>query len=565
MTDDGFINLRVVHMIVAGHGPVFNVGQRVEVTTSALWLWLLTAADIVLPLRLEWIAVLLGLSCSVAGLALATAAAARLQRRLGATGPLVPLGAAVIAAVAVVWDFSTSGLEGGLVFGWLGLSAYVLARWADDAATGTRLGPVGAAVLGLGPLVRPDLLLVSLVTVGGVLVVEWTGRGWADRLRLAAAAIALPALYQVWRMGYYGSLVPNTALAKSGSRSRWDVGYAYLRDFVGPYRLWLPLLVLLAVALVPALARARAAGQRPTIVALAALPVAGLLDGLYVVRVGGDYMHGRLLLPAFFALVAPVAAVPLPQFPRLPRFSRRGPSGSGTRQLAVAGGLVLTAAWAVVCLGWLRASPQPTVSPLFSSDARHGQVAAVGEHAVTAADVKVDPEDARDRVDPAWPVYIEWRPVMAVPPGDMRTPVFAGWGIGVVGYALGPDVEIVDLLGLADPITARFELPTPGFTGHEKPVPPAWLAAQISTVPVDPEQMPIPAIGVPLYESPPGAFDDDTAAARQALGCGDLDRLLTATRAPFTPRRFLSNLVAAPRLTALTIPPDPHEAVERFC
>ncbi|HEV7762309.1 MAG TPA: hypothetical protein VGO78_25045 [Acidimicrobiales bacterium] len=550
MTDDGFINLRVVRMILDGHGPVFNEGQRVEVATSTLWIWLLTAADVVLPLQLEWIAVLLGLACAVAGLALATVAATRLQRRLGATGLLLPVGAAVVAAVAVVWDFSTSGLEGGLVFGWLGLTAYLLARWADGDR---RLGIASATVLGLGPLVRPDLLLVSLVAVGGVLLVEWRAGRIVDRLRLVAAAFALPAIYEVWRMGYYASLVPNTALAKSGSRSRWDVGYAYLRDFLGPYRLWLPLLVLLAVALVPALLRARAGGQPRVVVALAALPLAGLLDGLYVVRVGGDYMHGRLLLPAFFALAAPVAAVPLPRWP------------SGKVPLAVAGGLAVTAIWVVVCLGWLRPPPHPTVSPIFSSDARYGAVEAVGEHAVTASDVKVDPERARKRIDPVWPVYIEWRPVFATPPGDLRTPVFAGYGIGVVGYALGPDVEIIDLLGLADPVTARFDLPVPGFTGHEKPVPRPWLAAQISTTPLNLDSLPDPLIGRPLYSSTAASFDGDTAAARQALGCGDLRRLLEATRTRITPRRFLSNLVSAPRNTALDIPPDPHEAVDRFC
>ena len=569
MTDDGFINLRVVKMIEAGHGPVFNAGERVEATTSTLWLWMLTAADIVVPLRLEWVAVLLGLACSVAGLACATAGAVRLQHRLGATGPLVPLGAAVIAVVAVVWDFSTSGLEGGLVFGWLGLCGYVLGRWADtavpvdaadpegaDAGTAPGLGIAGAAVLGLGPLVRPDLLPVSLVLLGGVLLAEWRTGSIGQRLRFLAAAGALPVVYEIWRMGYYAALVPNTALAKSGSRSRWEVGYAYLRDFVGPYRLWLPLLVLLAVALVPALVRARAAGQQRVIVALTALPLAGLLYGIYVVRVGGDYMHGRLLLPAFFALLVPVAAVPLPQL--------RRPGAGSRRELAVAGGLAVTAVWALVCGIWLRPPLLPTVSPIFSSDARHGMAETFGEHAVTVSDVRLDPTWAKERLAGA-PVTIEWQPVVVDPPGDLDTPVFAGWGIGSVGYALGPDVDIVDLLGLSDPVTARFELPVPGFTGHEKPVPPPWLAAQISTVPVAADVLPIPAFGAPLYTSPPGDLDADADAARRALRCGDLERLLTATRAELTPGRFLSNLVAAPRNTLLTVPPDPDDAVDRFC
>src|SRR5262245_15761645 len=36
MSDDGFINLRVVTELRAGHGPVFNPGERVEAYRSAL-------------------------------------------------------------------------------------------------------------------------------------------------------------------------------------------------------------------------------------------------------------------------------------------------------------------------------------------------------------------------------------------------------------------------------------------------------------------------------------------------------------------------------------------------
>jgi len=44
IADDGLIEARVVRQILAGHGPVFNPGERVEANTSALWTWLLAAA-----------------------------------------------------------------------------------------------------------------------------------------------------------------------------------------------------------------------------------------------------------------------------------------------------------------------------------------------------------------------------------------------------------------------------------------------------------------------------------------------------------------------------------------
>ncbi len=71
--DDGFIYLRVVRQVRVGHGPVFNAGERVEAFTSPLWVAVLSVADLLTPFRLEWIAVWLGILCSVLGGALAMA------------------------------------------------------------------------------------------------------------------------------------------------------------------------------------------------------------------------------------------------------------------------------------------------------------------------------------------------------------------------------------------------------------------------------------------------------------------------------------------------------------
>jgi arabinofuranosyltransferase len=566
MTDDGFINLRVVRMILDGHGPVFNAGERVEVATSTLWLWILTAGDVLLPLRLEWVAICLGLVFAVGGLALATFGAARLHRTPGAQGLLVPAGALVLAVVSPVWDFSTSGLEGGLVFGWLGLVMGVLGRWAGSERG---LGVTGAVIVGLGPLVRPDLALVSGVVLAAVLAASWPQDGGRDRLRVLAAAAALPVAYQVFRMGYYGSLVPNAALAKAGGRSRWSTGFDYLRDLVQPYWLVAPAAALVLAVLLPAVARAARRGDRRVVAALGALPVAGLLDMLYVVRVGGDYMHGRLLLPAFFALLAPVATVPLPSRRAAPD-SREIPGpddGAAPRAWpALSGAAVgLALVWSLTCLAWLRPPAGSAVEGLFSSDARAGNVAQFGEHAVTVDDQGWGPDTPHAELDPNAAVFVEGRPIAVDPPADLAVPAVAGYGIGIGGYVYGPEVTIIDLLGLADPIDGRFELSAPGLTGHEKPMPLAWLAARISDEPVDSSSLPESAIAHPLYQSPDRRFDADTEAARSAWSCGELSELVDAVREPMTPRRFLSNLVSAARLTMLSVPPDPAAAERRFC
>ena len=79
--EDAFLNFRVVEQIRAGHGPVFNVGERVEIFTSTLWLAMLTAARTVLPfVKIEYLSIAGGLLLTGLGLWWAERGAAVLWR-----------------------------------------------------------------------------------------------------------------------------------------------------------------------------------------------------------------------------------------------------------------------------------------------------------------------------------------------------------------------------------------------------------------------------------------------------------------------------------------------------
>src|SRR5262249_43316623 len=82
-------------------------------------------------------------------------------------------------------------------------------------------------------------------------------------------------------------------------------------DFVAPYALWIPLLSLLGWWAVE-MARAFRRRAKPTLTLLSAPVAAALVHALYIVGVGGDFMHGRLLLPFRFSAKAPLSIVALP-------------------------------------------------------------------------------------------------------------------------------------------------------------------------------------------------------------------------------------------------------------
>ena len=160
-------------------------------------------------------------------------------------------------------------------------------------------------------------------------------------------------------MGYYGALSPNTAIAKEAFLVNWEQGRCYLSNFVGTYRLRLPLLHFCCCACGSGAVRValRAHAQdaprshehwRAQIAwarVLLAPATLGLLHALYVVRMGGDYMHARMFLPATFAALLPW------------RWCRRGRRAAVSGASAQSSRLhnVLLFGCSAVVLGWCRA------------------------------------------------------------------------------------------------------------------------------------------------------------------------------------------------------------------
>ncbi|MYW01941.1 hypothetical protein [Streptomyces sp. SID3343] len=549
ITDDGLIFTRTARQILAGNGPVYNQGERVETATSTLWQWLLALLGAISPLDLARTAVYTGLFLSVAGLVVALDGTRRLFRGLAVTRPLVPVGALVFIAVPSVWDFATAGMETGLMLAWIGTSWSLLVR--------TWLRPVGAEHLGrtlstavffgLGPLVRPDLGATAVVlAVAQLLLIR---PGLPRALATLGCAGLLPLGYEIFRMGYYGLVVPMPALTKEASHSVWGRGWDYLIDYLEPYRLWVPMvLVLVVVGLV--LDRRRPADRR-TWILVATPSVAAFGQSLYVLKVGGDFMHGRMWLPVLLLVLLPLLLAPPVRL--------------------VLPAVALIAVWALVCGVFLRTgivttpSSQPGQNQVWNErDVYAGWTGTknpttAGAHVGTLPSVEKGFRDARDSgrrvllVDPGYPMFPR-----DLPPLPLRADLLDSGGLIIgrlgVGGAITPlDGIVVDVLGLANTVGAHIEQTANAAAGHEKVLPAAWNIALY----VDPG-------GYPLVPATT-ATQEQIRAARAALGCGDLRELLESVSAPMTPSRFWDNLTGAYPRTSLRIPSDPVAAERKFC
>jgi arabinofuranosyltransferase len=534
MSDDGFINLRVVSELRAGHGPVFNPGERVEAYTSPLWLFMLVVGDLFTPLRLEYVAVGFGISLAVVGLALVILGALRLHSDEAGGRVWFPAGALVLAVLAPMWRFASSGLETGLTFAWLGGCLVVLASWSRHSR---RLPAWAAAVVGVGPLVRPEFLLLSIGFVSVVLAGQWDRDNWRTRLGLIAAGFALPFAYQIFRMGYFASLVPNPALAKEATRSYWSAGWGSFRStFIDTYGVWIPILVLAVTAYVPLFRRYRQQAHRRAVLVIAAFVLGGAVEALYVVRVGGDWMHARLLLPALFLIVAPVAVVPM------------------TRRFL---GALLVAPWAIVAVAGLRSvDDQPRAFP--------GGPA----NAITVADFGMDagsPQRAAF-MDPG--VYYINNRLPGLPSGPATA--VATYGVGVPSYALGPNTYILDLFGLGDTFTSHLKLTRRADVGHEKPLPSPWIVARLLRPGAELQERdfagPLELFHWRPIDDPRGeSFTKRIADARDVLRCPRLTEFDNTYKGALGLGQFIDNLGNSFTNFGFRIPPEPRDARAELC
>ncbi|OBF36517.1 hypothetical protein A5724_00925 [Mycobacterium sp. ACS1612] len=594
IADDGLIVLRTVRNLLAGNGPVFNAGERVEANTSTIWTYLITLFSWVGgEVQLEYVALFLALVLSVAGVALLMLGAGRLYAPglRGRRALLLPAGALVYIAVPPARDFATSGLENGLVLAYLGLLWWMMVAWSQalraypgaqqppprrgapqpttNAVSGLFDGTL-AFVAGLSVLVRPELALIGALALIMMLV---AARGWRRRLLIVVVGGLLPVGYQIFRMGYYGLLYPSTAIAKDATGSKWAQGFVYLTNFNRPYLLWAPAILLVGLGLVTLATRGRPwwirrgtppgyswlarRVQSPSAVVIFIL-VSGLLQGIYWIRQGGDFMHGRVLLTPIFCLLAPVAVIPMAlpdgaQMPRGPAYLFAG--ATGVLWLAVA----VWSLWAANSPGLGADATRVTYTGIVDERRFYSQ-ATGNPHPLTAADYLDYPRmravlTALDNTpDGALLLpsgnYDQWDVVPAVPPPPDMPPelrkkykgphtVFFT-NLGMLGMNVGLDVRVIDQIGLANPLAAHTARLLDGRIGHDKNLFPDWAVAEGPFLPMPPF--------IPSY------LDQDwIAQAKAALKCPATDSMLTAIRGPMSLRRFVSNLLHAAEFSSYRI------------
>jgi arabinofuranosyltransferase len=406
--EDAFITYRYALNLADGHGPVFNLGERVEGYSNFLWMALLAAVHAATGLEIEYTARALGLVAALGTILLTYRLVVMVTHDVG----LGLLAGLLLGCTGSFAAYGVSGLETPLFALLLVGMVCCLLRPALLAA---------GLLAALAIMTRPDgLVLVAPVVVW---LFATASGGTRDRLgsvaRFVVPLFAVVGPWTVWRLAYYGHLVPNTLAAKTGGLAIVDQAHEGLKYVNGFVLGTLPLLAVGGLVI----AMPFVASRRPRFSETHALLLAlvGTLT-LFVIAAGGDWMVAwRLLAPAVPLLIAFFAS-----------FWNENAGAWRTRESRAAPIVCGIAAIVLLATSFSNADMIPRVR-IWSE-----QVDALAQQG-------------------------DWFR------GALGGSLIATYANGALSYHAGPSIEIIDMLGLTDEHIARHgkRLTTPGIAiGH---------------------------------------------------------------------------------------------------
>lgn len=438
LSDDAYITFRTVDNFVNGYGLTWNVAERVQTYTHPLWMLLVSAAYF-FTREIFFTSLILSIVLSLVAAGLVAFRASR-------SVWLASAGLAVLTLSKASIDYATSGLENPLAH--LLLVVFLLIYLNVAMKRPPSVPPTGGDERGgiktlfwlafcaaLGIVNRADMLLLYAPVILYALV--------EVRSLRAVGVVALGflpfVLWELFSLFYYGFPFPNTAYAKLTSAliSRQDLmaeGLKYLHNSLRADTITLFITGL--GMLVPFLTRE---WRKLPVVAGMALYV------LYVIYIGGDFMSGR-----FFSVTLFAAVMLLVSSPQL--------AAKRTLQAIALAGVVLVGVSAPYSP--VRASGEIGARTGTEPGWLHGRTI-TDERANYYRNTGLLRAFQRSNLpDHDW--ALEGRAARESVPA-----VVEKGSVGFYGYFAGPDVYVVDLLGLGNPLLARLPPADPDWRiGH---------------------------------------------------------------------------------------------------
>lgn len=420
-SDDAFITLRVIRNLFDGYGLTWNVVERVQVFTHPLWLITLIPFYVLTrdPFSTLYVA------CIVVSVGTVLI----LLKKIPSVPWMIPIAVSLMLASKSFMDYSSSGLENPLSH-----LLIVIFIW-KLLYTNSRERPnifLLSLIISLSMLNRLDTVLLFLPSL---ILMIWYSifdiRRTVNELLLGFMPVMA---WEVFSVFYYGFPFPNTYYAKLTTGipqpALYQQGWLYYKNSLQWDHLTIPFIALTLVLIF-----IRGEIKRKSL-------AIGILFYLsYILYIGGDFMSGRFFSTPFVAAVAIVIGMPVNVRPKM--------------------GNAISIALICCILSFGVTSVRPPMQ-IKTTHPRKGIINEVG-----IADERIVYFSccgllSQFLYDMAPSTIME----SASQARNNGISIITRESIGVFGFYAGPDIYIMDIVCLSDPLRARLPVTDKWRIGH---------------------------------------------------------------------------------------------------
>lgn len=287
--DDAFISFRYAYNLVQGKGLLYNEGENVEGYTNFLWTLAMS-----IPLYLGYdpipFAFILGLLFFILSLVFTFKLSSLIfhSRNIGL------LTVILLGTNYTFSSYATSGLETQMQACIFVITIFILITFLQTHDWGPRILLPFSFLLSAALLTRLDSALLVIVVLTITLYLILTEKRVMVQKLMRISVLLVPLMiiiggWFIWKLSYYGSILPNTFYAKAmPSITSPKRGLYYVSLFMFSYLL-IPFPFLFLAALKTFFNKSN--------FKMIILSAVILLWLFYIVSVGGDFMEFRFMVP----------------------------------------------------------------------------------------------------------------------------------------------------------------------------------------------------------------------------------------------------------------------------
>ena len=287
--DDAFISFRYAYNLVQGKGLVFNEGERVEGYTNFLWTLAMS-----IPLFLGYDPVSFSLVAGIIFFILSLIFTFKLSSLIFNSRDMGLLTIILLGTNYTFSSYATSGLETQMQACIFVITVFILVTFLQTHDWGPLILLQFSLLLSAALLTRLDSALLVIVVLTITLYLIPTEKRVMVQKLMRISVLLVPLMiiiggWFIWKLSYYGSILPNTFYAKAmPSITSPKKGLYYICIFMISYLL-IPFPFLFLAALKTFFNKSN--------FKMIILSTVILLWLLYIVSVGGDFMEFRFMVP----------------------------------------------------------------------------------------------------------------------------------------------------------------------------------------------------------------------------------------------------------------------------